>query len=99
MVEDKSIDSNVKEIFDLVENSLTTIKKELKKLGSTDEIINKFLSGEGIISCPYCKTFNMYELSYNKEQDFSMYKCGNPKCKKTYMKNYKNLVEELENKE
>jgi len=90
MVKDKSIDSAVEEIFDVIKNSLTTIKKELKKLGSTDEIINKFLSGEEIISCPYCKTFNMYELSYNEEQGFSMYECD--KCKKTHMKTYKGLI-------
>lgn len=65
-----------------IKKMVEEVISNLKKSGMLEETISKYFEGVDVIDCYYCFTPNMYELSYNKKEHFSMYECEN--CKKTY---------------
>jgi|TARA_Y100000034_G_C6744571_1_gene330592 transposase-like protein len=69
-------------LYEIIENSMKNIKSLSEKAGMTENSFNMLLGGEEIKDCPYCETFNLYEVSYNEKNNWSMYECGS--CEKSW---------------
>lgn len=74
----------IEKILDKFKEDIETLEDRCRTM--TDRIIYKFLCGEEIYLCNICKTQNMYEISSNKKEKWSMYKCDS--CGKTHMLNW-----------
>lgn len=77
----------IEKVIDAIKKEAENLEERCRRLNMTDKVIGKFLNNEEIKICYNCQTYNMYELSYNKKEDWSMYKCDN--CNKTYLINWK----------
>ncbi len=73
---------NLKEI----KKAIQKIEKMLDKVGIVGKAREKFLLGEEIIKCPYCRTYNCYSEYYSKKDDWERFKCAN--CGQNHIKIY-----------
>jgi len=64
------------------------LKKKFINYGLKEQTIREAFAGNEIISCFYCKTPNMYERSFNRKSNWSMYECG--ACDKTFLMDWDN---------
>ncbi len=80
-------DDGFDEFVDNIKNLIKTTTAQLEKFGMTKKAIQKFFAGEEVIICPYCNTPNMFEVHYDKDNDWSMYECL--ACSKTHLKDWK----------
>jgi len=77
----------VEKIIEEIKKVISNLEKQCKDIGMEEKTIKKFLAGEEVKDCPYCKTYNLTFLSENKKQKFDMYECNH--CNKAYLESWK----------
>ena len=76
------VDKPLDDLVEIIKENMDHIKFLSEQIGITDKSLNRMMVGEDVVDCPYYETFNLYEVSYNSKNNWSMYECG--ACEKSW---------------
>jgi len=75
--------NKLEDISSKIIHLIVKAKKDLNALGMEEKSLDAMFNGKEVIDCPYCHTFNMCEIYFDKKREFTLYECYN--CGKSYL--------------
>ena len=78
---------DIKELKEMIDKELTTIKTHLMEQGVVEKAQDFILRGEEVRMCLYCHTFNAFSVYFNKKQKWETFQCE--KCGKVFLVNWR----------